>query len=307
MKKLFFTLALIVLYYNVSICGDMKFIILTANGSITLTRNSNATVAKVGEKIFDNDKLKVGKKSYLNLAYQDGKTLEIKSAGSYNTSKLITMVNSKKNSSAKKFSSYVLAQFVKSVDDLGDMKVTGSVERAVKPSIDYGTPYNTNILDPVVTLCWYPVSGNSYTVKLTDVSGNVLYSKQLSDTSITLNLQELNLSRDKSYKWSIKNNKKEKAITDTSKFHWLAQGTADSIKKSAGKLLKDIDKLDHSIKQTLLASFYSDNKLYIDMLEAYQRAIVLSPDNKTIKLLYYNALNKTGLTRTASSIKNQLN
>ena len=237
------------------------------------------------------------------LVYKDGKTLEIKSAGTYNTSKLVTMVNSKKNSSAKKFTNFVLAEFVKSVDDLGNMKVTGAVERLIKASIDYCTPPNTNIADPVITFNWFSVTGNSYTLKLTDISGNVLYSTELNDTSLTLNLQQLNLSRGNSYKWFVKDNKREKALTDTCRFYWLPQTTADSIKKSVKNLLIDFDKLDHSIKQTILASFYSNKKLYVDMLQAYERAIELSPENDTYKKLYLSALNKIGLERMAASFK----
>lgn len=293
------------LCYNFSFCDELKFIVLTANGTITLTRDSKSLPVKAGEKICDNDKIKVEKKAYLDLVYKDGKTLEIKAAGTYNTAKLITLVNSKKNSSAKKFSNFVLAEFVKSVDDLGNMKVTGAVERIIKASIDYGTPPNTNIIDPVITLKWFAVKGNSYTLKLTDFSGNVLYSNELSDTTITLNLQQLNLSRDNGYKWYVKDNKREKALTDTCRFYWLSQIKADSIKKSADNLLKDFDKLDHSIKQTFLASLYSGNKLYIDMLKAYERAIELSPENDTYKKLYLAALNKTGLKRMAASFQSK--
>jgi tetratricopeptide (TPR) repeat protein len=305
MKKLLLSISLILFCCNFSFSDEMKFVILTSNGDVSLIRNLNIFAVKTGEKIYDNDKLKVGKKSYLNLVYKDGKTLEIKTAGTYNITKLITMVNSKKNSSAKKFSNYILAEFAKSVDDLGNMRVTGAVERLIKTSIDYCTPPNTSIMDPVVTLTWYSVPGNSYTLKLTDLSANVLYSTELNDTSMTVNLQQLNLSRDNNYKWFVKDNKREKALIDTCRFYWLSQSKADSIKKSVKKLLTDLDKLDHSIKQTILASFYFGNRLYIDMVQAYERAIELSPDNDTYKSLYLSALNRIGLTRKAASFKSQ--
>jgi hypothetical protein len=303
MKKILLSIAAVLLCYNLLFCQEVKFIALTINGSVTLSRNNNVITLKTGEKIFDKDKVKVGKKSYLNLVYKDGKTLEIKSAGTYTGSKLITMVNSKKNSSAKKFSNFVLAGFVKSVDDLGNMKATGAVERLIKSSIDYCTPPNTNIMEPVITLNWFGVAGNSYTLKLTDLAGNVLYSTELNDTTLTLNLQQLNLSRSNSYKWVVKDNKRPKALTDTCRFYWLSQSSSDSIKISAKKLLADLTKLDHSIKQVLLASFYSGNKLYIDMIQAYERAIELSPENETYKNLYFSSLNKIGLGRLANVYK----
>ena len=305
MKKLLLPLFIILFCCSFSFCEEIRFIVLTVNGNVSLIRDTNVTVVKAGDKISDNDKLKVGKKSYIDVAYKDGKTLEIKSAGTYNTSRLIAIVNSKKNSSAKKFSRFVLAEFVKLLTYLGNMKVTGAVERLINASIDYCTPPNTNIIDPVITFNWFAVPGNSYTLKLTDISGNVLYLTELNDTSLTIDLQQLNISKDDHYKWFVKDNKREKALTDTCRFYWLSQVKADSIKKSVKNLLVDFDKLDHSIKQTLLASFYSKNKLYVDMLQAYERAIELSPENDTYKKLYQAALKRIGLERMAASFKSQ--
>jgi hypothetical protein len=307
MKKHLLILILLLLFSRLSFSQGIKFIVLTSNGDISLIRNSLVTTVKAGGKIIDNDKLKVGKYSYIDLVYKDGRTLEITSAGTYSTSKLIKMAGSKKNTSTVKFSKFVLAEFVKSVDDLSNMKVAGAVERLIEASIDYCTPPNTNILDPIITFIWFADKNNSYTFRLTDISGNVLYSSEITDTSITLNLQQLNLSRDNNYKWFVKDNKRVDAITDTCRFYWLPQTTADSIKKSVGKLLVDFNEYDHSIKQTLLASFYSKNKLYIDMLQAYERAMVLAPENETYKKLYLEALNNLGLERMAKIFRSRQN
>jgi hypothetical protein len=249
--------------------------------------------------------LKVGKYSYIDLVYKDGKTLEIQSPGTYNTSKLINMAASKKNTSAGKLNNIVLAEFVKSVDELDYIKVGGAKGRRIQASIEYCTPPYTNILDQVITFNWFAVKDNFYTFKLTDLSGNILYTSELSDTSLTLNLQQLDLARDNSYKWFVKDNKAEDALTDTCRFYWLSQSAADSIKKSVEKLLIDFDKLDHSIKQSLLASFYAKNKLYIDMLHAYERAIELSPEIDTYKKLYLEALENLGLERMAEAFRSR--
>ncbi|MGA7720381.1 MAG: hypothetical protein WCA84_04315 [Ignavibacteriaceae bacterium] len=305
MKKHLLLLTLMLFCCNLSFSQGIKFIVLTSNGDISLIRNSIITTVKAGVNIIDKDKLKVGKYSYIDLVYKDGRTLEITSAGTYSSSKLITMADKKKNSSSAKFGKFVLAEFVKSINDLNNMKVAGAVERLIKAPIDYCTPPNTNILDPIVTFTWFADKDNSYTFRLTDISGNVLYSSEITDTSITLNLQQLDLSRDNSYKWFVKDNKRENAITDTCRFYWLSQTAADSIKKSVGKLLVDFNEYDHSIKQTLLASFYSRNKLYIDMLQAYERAMVLAPENDIFKKLYLEALNNLGLDRMAEIFRSR--
>jgi tetratricopeptide (TPR) repeat protein len=305
MKKLILLISISLFYCNLIFCQGIKFIVLNSTGDISLIRNTIEKTVKVGEIIFDKDKLKVGKYSYANLVYKDGTTLAIRSAGTYNTTKLIKMIASKRNDSARKLNKLVLAEFVKSVDALDNIMVGGSSESIIEASIEYCTPTHTYILDQVITFNWFAVKDNNYTFRLTDFSGNTLYSSELSDTSITLNLQQLNLARDNIYKWYVKDNKSEDALTDTCRFYWLSQPAADSIKKSVERLLADFDKFDHSIKQALLASFYAQNKLYIDMLQAYERAIELSPEIDIYKRLYIEALENLGLERMAEAFRSK--
>jgi hypothetical protein len=117
----------------------------------------------------------------------------------------------------------------------------------------------------------------------------------------------LGLVRDNCYKWYVKSSNTEDELPDTCKFYWLSQFAADSIKKSAGNLIVDFDYLDHSLIQTLLASFYSKNKLYIDMLHAYERAIELSPENDIYQKLYLKALENLGLERMAEVFRSRHN
>jgi hypothetical protein len=274
---------------------------------VSIIRNNALTPVKAGERIFNSDKVKVNKKGYLGLVYKDGKTLEVKTAGNYPCSKLVSLVSSKKNSSAKKFTNFVLAEFVKSVDDLSNMKVTGAVERLTPPSIEYGTPENTNILDPLITFTWFSTNNKDYEFRLLNSLDSVIYSTVIPDTSLTLNLTQLNAARDNNYKWFVKVAGKKKAIVDTCRFYYIDQSGAAKIKDSVKILIGQTSNLDHSMRQTILASFYSNNQFYLDMLYAYERAIQLSPDNDIYKKLYVLALDKIGLKRSALAAKAQIN
>ena len=96
MKKHLLLLTLMLFCCNLSFSQGIKFIVLTSNGDISLIRNSIITTVKAGVNIIDKDKLKVGKYSYIDLVYKDGRTLEITSAGTYSSSKLITMADKKR-------------------------------------------------------------------------------------------------------------------------------------------------------------------------------------------------------------------
>lgn len=307
MKKIYYSFVFASILFNYSFCQDVKFVVLSETGSVSIIRNNALTPVKAGERIFNSDKVKVNKKGYLGLVYKDGKTLEVKTAGNYPCSKLVSLVSSKKNSSAKKFTNFVLAEFVKSVDDLSNMKVTGAVERLTPPSIEYGTPENTNILDPLITFTWFSTNNKDYEFRLLNSLDSVIYSTVIPDTSLTLNLTQLNAARDNNYKWFVKVAGKKKAIVDTCRFYYIDQSGAAKIKDSVKILIGQTSNLDHSMRQTILASFYSNNQFYLDMLYAYERAIQLSPDNDIYKKLYVLALDKIGLKRSALAAKAQIN
>ncbi len=306
MKRIILFIAVITFACGSSFSQNAKFVVLTVKGSVTLQRNNKASSIKAGEKIYDNDNVKIGKKSYLDLVYKNGKTIEVKSAGLYSTAKLIKIANSSRSTSTKKFADFVLAEFAKSVDDINNMKVTGSVERLIKPAIDYASPYNTDILNQVVTFKWYSISSGSYVFSIANSSGKVVYTQNISDTLINLNLQNIKLAQGNNYKWFVSDAKKPKALIDTCRFFLLSKNNAKSIKDTINILMKSWKNYDQSIKQALLASFYYNHKLYIDMLQAYEKAIELSPDNLTYKKLYVLGLDKVGLKRKAEELNKQL-
>ena len=301
MKRNIFFAFLLIAFSSV-FCQQAKFVVLTVKGRVTLERNYRAYPIKAGNKLFENDKVKLNKKCYLDIVYTDGRTIELKTAGTYPVYKLVKMAKESRTSSSKKFANYVLAQFAKSVDDINNMKVTGSVERLVKPAIDYATPPLTDILDPVVTFNWFSIPSKSYVFSIVNSKGDVVDSENISDTLITVNLQKLKLKRDSNYKWLVKDASKTKALNDTCKFFWLSQREAKSIKDTVNILLKLWKNYDQPVKQALLASYYFNHKLYVDMLEANKRAMELSPGDDTYKKLYIMALDKAGLKQMAANL-----
>ncbi len=306
MKKGILIFAVFLLSHNLTFCQDAKFITLTVKGSVVIYRGSKPIPAKVGEKIYDKDRIKVNRKSYLNLVYKDGRTIELKSAGTYETGKLVKQVSAKKKSTTTKFTNFVLSEFAKSIDDLDNMKVTGAVERIVKFPIDYGTPSKINVVDQVLTFCWFPTPVKSYIFKLADKTGKVLYSTQTKDTSLTLNFQKLKLERGNNFKWYVNESGKEKSLTDTCSFYWLSKAEESKIEDSLNILRKNFSSLDQAVKQVLLATFYSNRRLYVDMLQAYTKAMELSPDNSTYKKLYILALDRVGLKRQAVALSKNI-
>ncbi len=307
MKKMILIFMAIIFIYNLSYCQEVKFIALNVKGKVNLIKGSKTLIIKVGDKIYDKDKIKINKNTYLDLVYKDGRTLNLRKAGEYDSKKLISLINSNKSSTTKKFTNYVLAQFVQSVDDIGNMKVTGSVERLIKFPIDYCTPSNTDIYGEIAAFSWFSSTKKSYIFSIASSTGKIIYSKQLNDTSLVINFKKIKLTRGDHFKWFITEASKNKSLTDTSHFYWLTQTNANLIKDSVNILMKDFRNIDNSMKQTLLASFYNNHKLYIDMLAAYENAIKFSPNDVTFKKLYIKALDKVGLKRKAELLFKQLN
>ncbi len=305
-KKLLFSLIVMIFLSGIIYSQGIEFIALSSKGNNKIVRSSKEVNLIAGDKIYENDILRINNNSFVNLVYKDGHTLNINSPGQYSTKKLIELAGQQKSSVNKKFANFVLAQFVQTENDLNNMHTLGEVVRSGISSIDYAVPQSTNYIDSLVTFNWYPsAKNNTYIFKLIGEPDITLYMKECNDTSITFNLDNLNLHRGTLYKWMIYTSDM-KFASDTNDFVWLPLSKVFEIKDSLDLLNKDLGDIDSSLKQIILASFYSRNNLNIDMIKSYERAVVLDPQNIDYKKLLENVYYRLGLIRKALEINSQL-
>ena len=107
------------------------FTVLATKGENKVYKEKQWMTLKTGDQLFKNDKLQIGSTGYIGLIHKTGKTVEIKTAGIYQTASLTSSFHQKNTSSySKKYFNYILG-FSTRKDTTSNIyyNVTASVER----------------------------------------------------------------------------------------------------------------------------------------------------------------------------------
>ena len=114
---------------------DEMFKVLVSKGANQVTSpKAPATNLTIGKKLYKEDKITVGANGYLGLAHNCGKTIEIKTPGTYEVSKLAAEVAAQNKGICKKYVDFVVGEMTSQDEDMAKnkykyMAVTGSVDR----------------------------------------------------------------------------------------------------------------------------------------------------------------------------------
>lgn len=293
-----------------SFAQDEIFKVLITKGSNKAIVASSTTQQDliVGKKIYATDKIVVATGGYLGLSHKSGKTIEIKTPGTYEVSKLVAQVNTQNASVSSKYVTYVAGQMTANNEDLAanrykHMAVTGSVERAtdkIKPM----APSKAVVLDELVILKWNSVNVDSvkaktYLVSFTNLYGEELLVKAVSDTFLILDLAKINLKTEKNIVWSVKVKEATAVKSDDYSFIYVTdEKKATELHNQFAALKAELTE-QTALNKLILASFCAENKLTLNAMEYYEEAIALEPGVDEFKIVYGKYLADTGLAKVA--------
>ncbi len=306
------TLSLLLVLFVTSISSfaqdEIFKVLVTKGANKAIVASTNSTVDLiVGKKLYTADKVIIPAGGYLGLAHKSGKTIELKTPGTYEVTQLVAQVNTQNASVSSKYVTYVAGQMTANNEDLAanrykHMAVTGSVERStdkIKPL----APSQAVVLDELVILKWNAVkvgkdAAKTYVVTFTNMFDEDILVKETSDTQLVVNLADLNLKTVKNIVWSVK--VKEAPAVKSDKFN--LQYVPDE--KKATDLHNQFTELKTELKEStalnkvVLASFCAENKLTLNAMEYYEEAIALEPEVDEYKIIYGKYLSDSGLAKT---------
>jgi len=302
MKNKSILLALVIfLVSTVSYAQEEMFKVLASKGSNKLQTSGTTTWAAVfvGKRLAKGDKITIGENGYLGLAHsKTGKTIELKKAGTYEVSKLAGEVAAQNASTNTKYANYLAGQMEKSgSEDMAKnkykyMAVTGSVERGSGISII--APKKVDALGNDLTIGWKAEPGaNTYVVEVTNLFGDVVSKVETKDTSIVIKLDD---KKDKNYitKVSLKDN--ANYVGDIS-IQYPSNDKSAELNKQLNELKAQLSE-ETALNKLILASFYEDNKLFLEAKASYEAAIKIQPDVDDFKLAYSQFLERAGLLKS---------
>ena len=277
---------------------DLAFKVLFNKGANTL---DNGKAIVTGTKIFKGQSIHLVEGGYIGMIYKTGKSMELKKAGVHSVSELEKGILSSSASFSKKYADLVMNEMTKSTDGLAanrkkNMSVTGSVERGTEAGLSLISPKNSEHLSSQVKLMWLKDTSakNGYVVKVKDMFDEPLKSYEVNDTSVTINVIDLNLKTSKSFIITVEV-KNSKVVATEGKLVKIIDGKkADELHKEL-KLIKEEAGDESALSKIILASFCEQNRMYLEAITFYEQAVALEPTVDEYKYAYNNFLERVEL------------
>ncbi|MCC5921738.1 MAG: hypothetical protein LAT68_04440 [Cyclobacteriaceae bacterium] len=274
------------------------FKVLANKGDNSIKKGKDWVPLKTGSTLNDSDEVKIGSSSYLGLMHSSGKTLELKSAGKYKVEDLATSVKAGNNSVASKYADFVKSKMSDNEEDINKnhrkyMAVTGAVERATSSAeLKLIAPKTVDLLNTSTVLRWNGIeNADGYQVKVSSMFDDVIMTKDVTETSTTLDLSEV-FEKQKMIIVSIKSKGANEAKSDDYAIKKAANGNLSAVYIDLKNELSDEES---SLNALIIASFFEDNNLLLDALTYYEKAIKLSPDVPDFKASYEQFIIRNGL------------
>jgi len=234
-----------------------------------------------GTEIIMDCNVKIGTRSSLIIMDDNGTTLQLNKPGTYKLKELLQSRNKKNSNQLLKFGRYIKEQLF---SNKSDKSLPGAVERSLY-LVNLLRPLEGKFINPEVNFSWTSLNENSvYTFYLLDSYGTNIYTTQLSDTLLKLNLQNLGLITDQIYSWYVTADvdsiiSKERYIilsTDAGKIEYS---------KYEKEFLEENKELD-SFSFLMLALYFQQNDVVDKAEEYFKKAIEKDPDIDEYKELY---------------------
>lgn len=287
---------------TIAFAQDEMFKVLASKGGNKL-QTAGTTEWKalfVGKKLTKGDKITIAENGYLGLAHKSGKTIELKKAGTYEVNKLVGEVASQNASTTTKYANYLAGEMSKTGgEDMAKnkykyMAVTGSVERGTSLDVYVPKTLNVSALGNQVMVKWDKQDQTkTYVVNVTNLFGDEILKKETSDLFVILDLDS---KKDKNYIVKIKS----KEVPDLDKDIRITYPSNDKVVELNKQLTELKSQLgeENALNKIILASFYEDNKLYLEALQNYEAAVKMEPEVDDYKVALGQFLERAEIAKT---------
>jgi hypothetical protein len=301
-KILFFCIFLFILsFQNVNAQAFLFKVIASSGNAAFLKPSSNKWInIKTGDKILTGYKLKLESGDYLGLINNNGRSLEIKQAGTYNADELNKNIP-KGSTNLQKFADFVMNESAANKKKTENMKNLGAVVRARAGLIESGFPDNTDLLNLRLEPVWYSAGpGTIYVFKILNPLGRSIFIKETNDTSLTIDLKQFGLLTEQNYSWCVINSRDPEINSDTLTFRILSDNNIKIITDSLKVIRENLD-VNSGVDQFLLVKYFESKDLNCEALTGYESLIKTYPLVESYSDNYLLFLTKQGLSKNAET------
>ena len=286
---------------------NQEFTVLTSKGDVQVKRLTGSwQPLSISAKLFKGEIIKLSKNNYLGLLHSSGKTKELKNEGSFNVSDLAGSFDSQKASVSAKFAGYLLDEFMNKDDTKKEMENLGAVVRQGIERIELDFPKNTLIVDSTIQFAWFPREhGEKYIFQIINSAKNTVFMKEISDSFIVIDVNELQFEKGKPYQWELFSSVNDEIHSDTAIFELLPGNRKQTLMVELSELLKELDYDETALNYLIIAKYFEKNKLNASAQKYYAKSVAGAPGVDDYLFAYLKFLQANGMQSKAERLYKQ--
>ncbi len=263
---------------------DYAFKVLANKGPNEVKSGDTWQSIKTGASLKSTDELKISENGYLGLVSATGKPVEIKEAGSKKVSDILAQMKTG-TSVLNKYTDFILSSN-SAESKKNRLSATGAVHRGLE-DIKVFLPLNqySSIYNKTAIINWEAKGGGPYVVTLKNMWEDELMKAETPETSMEINLSDPKFANEAAILVEVKSKVDANSKSEQHLIKKLAPEEQEKIKKGLAEINGDV-KEETALNELILAGFYEENKLFIDAITAYEKAIKLAPDVPSYKEAY---------------------
>jgi hypothetical protein len=256
---------------------DYAFKVLANKGQNEVKNGDSWQSVKTGASLKNGDELKVTENGYLGLVHSTGKPVEVKKAGNYKVSDLASSVGGGSTSVLNKYTDFILSSNSAEAKK-NRLNATGAVHRGLE-DIKLYLPENQNssIYNSEAIINWEAKGGGPYVITLKNMFEDELFKAETPETSIEVNLSDPKFANETAILVEVHSKVDGKSKSEQHLIKRLSPAEQDRVKKDLSEFVGEV-KDQTALDYLVLAGFYEKNKLFIDAITAYEKAIKMAPD-----------------------------
>lgn len=281
---------------NLVLAQDYTFRVLANKGANEIKSGAAWQPVKTGSTLNVSDEIKISENASVGLVHIKGKPLEVKQPGVYKVADLAAKVSSEA-SVLNKYTDFILSSNSAEAKK-NRLSATGAVHRGSKDAIAPQLPKNEGgeIFGNQLIINWETESAGPYIVSILNMFDEVVYKAETAEKSLTVDLSDPKFNDVDALLVDIKSKSTGAKLADDSRpmVKRLSPAKAEKIKAGYAELSKELDATT-AFGNLFLAGFYEQNRLIVDAIAAYEKAIALAPEDPTYKEYYLEFLYRNKL------------
>lgn len=282
---------------NLVLAQDYTFRVLANKGANEIKSGAAWQPVKTGSTLNASDEIKISENASVGLVHYKGKPLEVTQPGVHKVADLVARVTSEA-SVLNKYTDFILSSNSAEAKK-NRLSATGAVHRGTKKdAITPQLPKNEGgeIFGNQLIINWETESTGPFIITVLNMFDEVIYTAETAEKTLTVDLADAKFSGEDALLVDIKSKSTGAKLDDQSRpmVKRLSPAKAEKIKAGYAEVSKEADPTS-AFGNLFLAGFYEQNRLIVDAIAAYEKAIALAPDDPTYKEYYLEFLYRNKL------------